>query len=98
MQSDLHGNLPVSMVNLIARRRTDPGAATGRFYGGKRGIGAETTVDRWAGAGAQIRGLSRGASDGCVPSGMEHEGSAVRRRLRVVADAVVRLLSRRLSE
>ncbi len=85
---DLEGNLPVSMVNLIAQRRLIPELLQGNFTAANVASALTPLLMDGPERERQMRGLSE-VRQRLIPEGAEEEGSPIQR----VADAVVQLLS-----
>jgi lipid-A-disaccharide synthase len=88
---DLHGNLPVSMVNLIAQQRLIPELLQGDFTAANVASALTPLLIDGPERERQIRGLSE-VRRRLVPEGGA-EGDANASPIARVADAVVRLLS-----
>ncbi len=88
---DLDGNLPVSMVNLIAQQRLIPELLQGRFTAANVASALTPLLIEGPERERQIRGLSE-VRRRLIPEGVAGEPSTASPIARV-ADAVVRLLS-----
>jgi lipid-A-disaccharide synthase len=88
---DLHGNLPVSMVNLIAQQRLIPELLQGDFTAANVASALTPLLIDGPERERQVRGLSEVRRQ-LVPGG-EAETTTNAPPIARVADAVVRLLS-----